>query len=342
MKKQVVKIILLIFVIVLLIVGYFGVTMYQEYVSTGSGTEETVVIEIEKGENTRSIASKLKENDLIDYEIVFYLKAKNTGAANKLRYGTFTFHKESGLAEILEVLTKGGAIKESEMFTIPEGYTIEQIAKKIEKDGFCTEAAFLEAVQKDYDYWFLKDIPEHEAIPYRLQGFIYPETYAITDDMTAEEIVNVMLKQFEKEFTEELRQQMQQQGKSVFEVVIEASIIERETKLDSEKAMVAGVIKNRLAIDMKLQMCPTVLYPQTNGLYDKDTVTYDDLEIDSLYNTYMYKGLPVGPIANPSISSIEAALNPVEHKFYYYHTDKNKNDGSHIFTETYEEHVNTQ
>ena len=342
MKKQVVKILLLVFVIAIVIAGYFGVTMYQEYVSTGSGTEETVVIEIKKGETTRSIASKLKANDLIDYEIVFYLKAKTSGAASKLRYGTFTFHKECGLEEIIEVLTKGGALKESDMFTIPEGYTIEQIARDLEEQGFCTEAAFLEAVQKDYDYWFLKDIPEHEAIRYKLQGFLYPETYAITKDMTAEEIVHVMLKQFDKEFTEELRNQMQQQGKTIFEVVIAASIIERETKLDSEKAMVAGVIKNRLAIDMKLQMCPTVLYPQTNGLYDKSDVTYDDLKLDSLYNTYMYKGLPVGPIANPSILSIEAALNPVEHKFYFYHTDKNKNDGSHIFTETYEEHVNTQ
>ena len=342
MKKRIAIILLVILAVVLLVAGYFGITMYQEYTSTGSGTDETVTIEIEQGESTWDIAAKLKENDLIDYEAVFYLKVRESGVAGKLRYGTFTFHKESGLAEILEVLTTGGAQKDSVMFTIPEGYTIELIAKKLEKEGICTEAEFLEAVQKDYDYWFLEDIPEDEAIRYKLQGFLYPETYAITEDMTAEDIVNVMLKQFDKEFTDDLRKQMKEQNKTIFEVVIEASMIERETMIDSEKAMVAGVIKNRLEIDMKLQIDPTALYPLTNGLYDKTRVTYDDIAIDSPYNTYVYKGLPVGPIANPSILSLEAALNPVEHEYYYYHTDKEKNDGSHIFSKTYEEHVNTQ
>lgn len=342
MKKTVVKILLTILLVIVLIAGYFGITMYQEYTSTGSGTEESVVIEIEQGETTRDIATKLKKSGLIDYEIVFYLKVKSLDVAGNLRYGTYTIQKESGLAEIIETLTSGGALKESTMFTIPEGYTIELIARKLEKEGFCTEQEFLEAVQKDYDYWFLQDIPEHEEIPYKLQGFLYPETYAIEDSMTAEDIVHVMLKQFDKELTDELRNQMKKQGKSVYEVVVEASVIERETKLDFEKAMVAGVIKNRTEKGMKLEIDATALYPLTNGLYNKTRVFFVDLEIDSRYNTYMYEGLPVGPICNPSILSLEAALNPVEHNFLYYHTDKVKNDGSHIFTETYEEHVNTQ
>ena len=342
MKKSGLKIFLLVVVLgVGLVVGNLGFSMYSEYTSTGSGTEETVVVEIEQGETTKDIAAKLKESGLIDYEIVFYLKVKSLDVASKLRYGTYTIHKESGLVEIIDSLISGGAMKESEMFTIPEGYTIELIAKKLEKEGFCTEADFLEAVQKDYDYWFLKDIPENDAIPYKLQGFLYPETYAIEEGMSAEDIVNIMLRQFDKEFTDDLRNQLQKQGKSVFEVVIEASIIERETKLDSEKAMVAGVIKNRMEIGMKLEIDATTLYPLTNGLYNKNRVFYVDLEIDSPYNTYMYEGLPVGPIANPSILSIEAALNPKDHTYFYYHTDKEKNDGSHIFTETYEEHVNT-
>ena len=341
MKKTVVKILLGILLVIVLIAGYFGVTMYQEYTSTGSGTEETVVIEIEKGETTKDIATKLKESGLIDYEIVFYLKVKSLDVASKLRYGTYTIPKESGLAEIIESLTTDGAKKESAMFTIPEGYTIELMAKKLEKEGFCTEAEFLAAVQKDYDYWFLKDIPENDAIPYKLQGFLYPETYAIEEGMNAEDIVNMMLRQFDKEFTDELRNQMQKQGKTIFQIVTEASIIERETKLDSEKAMVAGVIKNRVEAGMKLEIDATTLYPLTNGLYNKNRVLYVDLEIDSPYNTYMYEGLPVGPIASPSILSIEAALNPIDHSYLYYHTDNEKNDGSHIFSETYEEHVNT-
>lgn len=346
MKKKkggiIVKIILAIFLIVLLVVAGLGISMYTEYQSTGAGTDETVTIEVAQGEGIWSIAEKLKEEDLIDYEVVFYLKARNTDAGSKIRYGTFTFRKECGLQEIMDVLTTGGAQKASVMFTVPEGYTIELIAQKLEAEGICTEAEFLEAVQKDYDYWFLENIPEDEAIRYKLQGFLYPETYAITEDMTAEDIVVVMLNQFDKMFTDELRAQMEDQGKTIFEVVTEASVIERETAVDSERNMIAGVIENRLEIGMKLQIDPTALYALTNGLYDKTSVTYDDIAIDSPYNTYVYTGLPVGPISCPSILSVEAALNPVDHEYLFYHTDNEKNDGSHIFTKTYEEHLNTQ
>ena len=105
--------------------------------------------------------------------------------------------------------------------------------------------------------------------------------------------------------------------------------------------MVAGVINNRLAEGMPLQIDPTVLYPLTDGLYDKETMYYDDLELDSPYNTYKYPGLPVGPICNPGIASIDAVLNPAQHNYLYYHVE-NEETGEHIFTETYEEHLNTQ
>lgn len=337
-----IKIILCILGVIIIIAGYFSISMYMEYQSKGEGTEETISIEIVQGEGTWDIAAKLKEKDLIHYEVVFYLKARNMGVANKLRYGEFTFQKDSGLENIIEVLTTGGAQKDAVMFTVPEGYTIELIAEKLEKEGVCTKSDFLAAVNKEYAYWFLEDIPESGDIRYRLQGFLYPETYAIHEDMTAEDIVKVMLNQFDKLFTEEMRKKMDSLGKNVFEVVIEASIIERETGIEEEKPIIAGVIKNRLEIAMKLQMCPTVLYPITDGLYGKNTVTYDDIAVDSPYNTYKYEGLPVGPICCPSISSIEAVLNPDENSYFFYHANSEKNDGSHIFTETYEEHIKTQ
>lgn len=264
------------------------------------------------------------------------------GASTKLHFGTFSIRKDSGMQTIIEDLMSGGAKKEEQMFTVPEGYTIEQIAKKLEKEGICTESEFLLAVEKDYDYWFLKEIPEDAEVIYKLQGFLYPETYAISEEMTAEDIVTVMLEQFNRKFTVDMQNKMKAIGKTVFEVVIEASIIERETKIDSERATVAGVIKNRLEKGMRLQIDPTFLYPLTNGLYDITKSTYEHTEYDSPYNTYRITGLPVGPICNPRLSSLEAALNPEEHEFLYYHTDTNKNDGSHIFTKTYKEHLNTQ
>lgn len=316
--------------------------MFMEYQSDEQGTGELVRVEIESGEGVWDIAAKLKEQDLIKYKIVFYLKARNMGAASKLRYGEFELQKGAGLAVLIEDLIHGGAQKENVMFTVPEGYTIELIAKKLEAEGICSEGEFLQAVNRVYDYWFLEAIPINADVKYRLQGFLYPETYAISDDMTAEDIVVVMLDEFDKKFTSEMRAKAESMGKTVYEVVIEASIIERETMIDSERVMVAGVIKNRLKKGMLLQMCPTALYPVTNGVYDKVTVTYEDTQVDSPYNTYRYKGLPAGPIASPGILSLEAALEPEEHSYLYYHTDSKKNDGSHIFTKTYQEHTNTQ
>lgn len=325
-----------------IILGIVGITMFAEYNSSSEGTGEQIIIEIEQGEGTWDIASKLKKEGLITYRIVFILKARTMGAASKLRYGTFALREGSGLKQVINDLTQGGAQKEQTMFTVPEGYTIELIAKKLEEESLCSEQDFLQAVQQDYDYWFLESIPENVEVKYRLQGFLYPETYAISEDMTAEDIVKIMLNQFDKMFTSEMRERANTIGKSVYEVVVEASIIERETMKNEEKATVAGVIENRLKKGMRLQMCPTVLYPITNGIYDKTTVTYEDTEIDSLYNTYQNKGLPVGPIASPDATSMKATLYPEDHSYLYYHTDPNKNDGSHVFTKTYQEHKNTQ
>lgn len=341
-KSSIINIVLCILGVLFLVIGFVVGSIFIEYNSTGEGIKETVTIDIEQGSGSWDIADKLKEEGLIKYRIAFYLKARSMGASAKLRYGTFTLHRDAGLQTIIEDLTSGGAQKEEQMFTVPEGYTIELIAKKLEKEGICSESEFLKAVEGDYDYWFLDSIPEDADVTYYLQGFLFPETYAISDEMTAEDIVKVMLDQFDKKFTENMKSKMDALGKTVFEVVIEASIIERETMIDSERVTVAGVIKNRIKKGMRLEMCPTALYPLTEGIYDKTTVTYEDTRVDSPYNTYINKGLPVGPIASPGLLSLEAALNPEEHEYLYYHTDPKKNDGSHIFTKTYNEHLDTQ
>lgn len=341
-KSKKTNIILIVLAVIFLVVGFLGGSMLIEYNSSGEGTDETVTIEIKQGESSWEIAEKLKAEGLITYKTVFYLKARSMGATAKLRYGTFVLHKGAGLETLINDLTSGGALKEETMFTVPEGYSIEQIALKLEKEGICSEQEFLQAVELDYGWWFLEDIPENADVKYKLQGFLFPETYAISEEMTAEDIVTVMLEQFNETFTEEMQEKAKELGKSVYDVVIEASIIERETMVDEEREMVAGVIKNRLEIGKRLEMCPTVLYPLTDGIYDKTTVSYEDTQLNSPYNTYRNKGLPPGPIANPGLLSLKAALNPADHQFLYYHTDAKKNDGSHIFTETYQEHTNTQ
>lgn len=331
--------------LLLLIFAFAALWLFQVFLEFHSEKEkegESVTIEIQKGDGISEIGSILKKEGLIDHKLAFYLKVKSMGASSKLKYGSFTLSKGSSLKTLIEGLTKGGAQKEGIWFTVPEGYTIEKIAVKLEKEGICKEKDFLDAVSKEYDYWFLESIPKDIQVKYRLQGFLFPDTYEIGENTIAEDIVRTMLDQFGAQYTKEMDEQAKNLGKTTFEIVTEASIIERETEVEEERPVIAGVIENRLKADMALQMCPTVLYPLTDGMYDVTQVTYEDTKIQSPYNTYQNKGLPAGPIANPGLPCLKAALNPAEHDYFFYHTDETKNDGSHIFTKTFEEHVKTQ
>ena len=341
-RNPVLTIIIVFLLAILLGIGIFVGSIYVAYTSEGKTGGEEVTFEIKQGEGLKVIAENLKEQGLIKNKIAFILKAKDMGVASSLRYGTFVLNEGAGIETLINQLTSGGAQKATKSFTIPEGYSIEKIAVKLEEDGICSAEEFLAAVEQDYDYDFLESIPENEDIKYRLQGFLYPDTYSIYEDATAEDIVRMMLEQFGKKFNDEMRAKVAALGKSIFEVVTEASIVEREAQLAEERPIIAGVLMNRLEIDMPLQMCPTVLYPLTDGMYDVSTVTYADTEIDSPYNTYQNPGLPVGPICNPGIACLEAVLDPAEHEYLFYHTDETKNDGSHIFTKTYNEHTQTQ
>lgn len=323
-------------------VGIFAGSIFLAYTSEGVAGGKEVNFEIKQGEGLNTIAENLKEQGIIKNKIAFVLKAKNMGVASKLRYGTFVLSEGAGMETIIEQLLSGGAQKATKSFTIPEGYSIEKMAVKLEEDGICSAEEFLAAVEKEYDYDFLDSIPDNSDIKYRLQGFLYPDTYSIYEDATAEDVVRAMLEQFGKKFNAEMQAKVEQLGKTIFEVVTEASIVEREAQIHEERVIIAGVLMNRLEIDMPLQMCPTVLYPLTDGMYDVTTVTYADTEIDSPYNTYQNPGLPVGPICSPGIACLEAVLDPAEHEYLFYHTDETKKDGSHIFTKTYNEHTQTQ
>ena len=150
----------------------------------------------------------------------------------------------------------------------------------------------------------------------------------------------MMLNAFEAYYTDEMNSLAVQRGLNSFQVLTMASMIEREAKIDSERPIIASVLNNRIASDMLLQIDSTVLYPQSEGMYDIGDPTLEDLALKSPYNTYMYSGLPAGPICNPGLSCINAVLNPEETNYLYYHViDKEK--GEHVFTETYDEHTAT-
>ena len=302
------------------------------FVASSFGSGKDVTITVNQGQPLMSIAETLKENGVIMSKYLFVIKARLSGNTQNLKYGDFILNSDMSYDEIIQKLTTEGARKETVTITIPEGYSAEMIAVKCEEAGICTKDEFLDALSYDYDFEFINKIPKKD-VKYTLQGFLFPSTYEVYADSSAHDVIKVMLSEFEKQYPADYN--------NIYEVITKASLIERETKLDSERKTISGVINNRIKKDMLLQIDASVVYAITDGMYDVDVVYFKDLETKSKYNTYKYAGLPVGPICNPGIESIEAALSPESHPYLYYHTDEVKKDGSHIFTKTFEEHTST-
>mgnify|MGYP003495351711 CR=1 FL=1 len=345
MNKRI-RIIILIAIILVIIgmIANYAYKKYQIYLNEYEGTEFTkgtdVEVIIPEGSSVKAIATILKEKGLIQFEIAFVNRVKDSEYRGKLKYGTYTLNTGMNTGQMIEVIA-GGA-KPWKTITIPEGYSVEMIGAKLEEEGICTREEFLNALNiSDYDYDFLDTVPNNSELKYKLQGFLFPATYGIMEDDTPEDIVNEMLQKFDSEYTEEDQARADELGFSTFEVVTQGAIVEREAKIEEERPTIAGVINNRLDSGMKLEMCPTVLYVVTNGMYDLGLVSAEDTKVDSPYNTYMYEGLPVGPICNPGKASIEAILYPDTHNYFFYHV-YDETIGNHIFTETYEEHSETQ
>jgi len=340
MLKKIVLSTILITIILLSTIAILVVPIISEYTRTTSSDEEVVVV-IPQGASAREIASILKKNGVIDYEITFRLKLKNSPYRSRLSFGTFTLKKKMCLDDIVKELTVTQIDTTARIkLTIPEGFSAEKIAVLCEEKGLCSKEEFLKTlVDGEFDYGFIKDIPEKEGVKYKLQGYLFPCTYEFKNGTNTYEIIDTLLGEFEKRYNKV--KNMLPEGMTMHEAIIRASLIEREAKLPSERVIISGVIQNRLDIDMKLQLDACSAYVVSDGLYNVSEGLAEAHKIDSPYNTYMYKGLPVGAICNPGIECIKAAMNPTAHNYLYYHTDTEKNDGSHIFSETYEEHKKT-
>lgn len=347
-KKGIVILIVIGVVIALVAIAGFKLkSMYDDFMDEYKGTEtvqgEDVTVTIPKGASAKSVAKILHEAGLIDYEYAFVKRIKESDYRGKLQPGIYTLNTGMNTMEMIEILCYVEPVKTVVgTITIPEGFSIEQIAARCEEQGICTAEEFLEEVESgNHQPPFDAGDKDTSGIKYALQGFLFPATYDIYEDTTAASLIDAMLVKFSSVYTDEFRGKAVELGYSDYEVMIMASIVEREAKIEEERPVIAGVIYNRLEIDMPLQMCPTVLYPLTDGMYDVTEVLYDDLEIESPYNTYKYNGLPVGPICNPGEASIRAVLYPDDNNYLYYHTS-DAGDGSHIFSETYEDHLDTQ
>ncbi len=329
-KKRIVK--RVVAIVILLAVCVAGFYCYD--ILSGVKPDGTsVVIEIKEGSSAAEIADTLKDNGLIKSSYLFLYDLKKSEYANSLRFGVYEIETGASHEDIIVQLSKGGELKNGVTVTIPEGYSVERIKSLLIEKGLTTDEEFEAAMFASYDYDFLTAIPSDISVKYPLQGFLFPTTYTFSTDMTTDEIVKMMLTEFGKQLNS-----ADISYDNLYENIIVASLIEREAKIASERATISGVIKNRINIAMPLQIDASVVYVITDGLYNVDKVLYSDLEIDSPYNTYKCPALPIGPICSPGIESIKAAIKPEEHDYYYYRTDNEKADGSHIFTKTLNEH----
>lgn len=290
---------------------------------TGVDIRQTVTAEIPKGAGTSMSAEILGAAGAVKYTAI--LKAAIRGITvqpGKIDIKPGMSYKEIGA--LLADPNRAGI-----RVVIPEGYELRQIVDEFVKAGIDREEMTAAVNSVDYKYDFVKEIPEREN---RLEGYLYPDTYYISETTTAREAVDMMLAQFDKVYDKALRAQAKGRGMTTDEVVTMASVIEREAVGD-ERGQIAGVFYNRIEKGMKLQSCATVQYILKER---KAQLSLEDTRIQSPYNTYINSGLPIGPIASPGRDCIGAALYPEETTALYFVLGK---DGQHVFSDTYEQHL---
>lgn len=283
---------------------------------------------------------------LISSTAAFKVYVDFVGKANSLKAGTYVFSKNMSVKQIVEELCEGNAPKATVTFTVPEGYTIVGIGKVlIEKGLISNEADLLEAARTGSaftNFAFINDVAAMSSVgsrAYVLEGYLFPDTYEVYADASVETILIKMLNRFNEVFTDEYLTRAQQLNMTMDQVLTLASLIEREAQAPGDFAKVSAVFHNRLSQNMPLQSCASLSYVLGVTKY---VFNEDERATDSLYNTYKYNGLPVGPVCNPGKAAIEAALYPNEEYLaggYLYFCNQNPAETSElVFAKTYEEH----
>ncbi|MBI2637334.1 MAG: endolytic transglycosylase MltG, partial [Candidatus Sungbacteria bacterium] len=292
--------------------GYFFVYLFSPHASFAGQK----AFEVAKGDGSRAIGEKLKQENFIRSKWAFVIYVSLLGAASDLKPGVFVFDDSATIPDIAQRLSQGGA--KERVLTIPEGWNLYDIGNYLEKNNIVSRAEFLAiATGKNEPAWkglalkfpFLR---EAYSGPRSLEGYLFPDTYRVFAGSPAEDIIKRMLENFEKKITPDMYREAASRHTTLFEIVTMASLIEKEAKADKDRAFISGILWKRLSIGMGLQVDATVNYAK-QALFNAPPTTRistEETKIDSPYNTYAYRGLPRGPIANPGLSAIHAALFP--------------------------------
>jgi UPF0755 protein len=309
-------------IVVVIILGCIGML----YIYLNSPIEEidsVLHFPIKKGDSVYAVAHGLKKTGIIrsDRFFIFLLRLSNN--AKDVKSGVYNLNFGMKNTDILRMITEG--VVATEKFTIPEGLNIKQVAELLESRNIVDAEDFLEACHSE-------DMLEKYKIPFdSAEGFIFPDTYIIAQDLSAEQIVEITIQRFFSALSEIPYRDYTKED--LRKIVIIASLVEKEAKIDEERPVIAAVFYNRLQNGKRLEACSTIQYILGKP---KDRLLYKDLKIKSPYNTYLHNGLPPGPIANPGLESLRAAVQPSEVDYLFF---VSKRDGSHYFSTTYSEHL---
>jgi len=300
----------------LVLIAWSGWFWWQFGISSVDPTDTTpVIVTVARGEGAKEIAADLEAKKLIHSKTSFYILIKLLGIETSLQAGDFRLNTSMDARTIATTLTHG--IQDAWVTTL-EGWRMEEIATEMAKD---------------------LTIPEKEFLSFAREGYMFPDTYLIPRDATASAIVEMLLENFNKKITNAMREDAKKTGLSFEQTIILASLVEREGNSDADRPVIAGVLLNRMKLDMPLQVDATLQYALGYQPFEKSwwkkELTDEDKKIASLYNTYIHPGLPPGPIANPGLASIKAAIYPTATDYLYYIHDRT---AAVHFSRTVDEH----
>ena len=307
------------------VAAYFGVARIHE--SYKGYDEPDVFVEVPAGAGPAVIGQRLVGAGVIRDLTTFRGAMWLSGQARDLKAGEYRFDRSLSAMEVIDKIARGDVYRR--LVTFREGLMISEMARAYEAGGHGSAADFERAAA---DTTAIRDLDPHAT---DLEGYLFPETYTLRRDTPAAALVAQMVDLFTKALTPALREAVRAQGLTVREAVTVASLVEKETAVPDERPVVAAVYLNRRRTGMPMQADPTVIYAlQRAGRYTGN-IRRDDLQFDSPYNTYRYPGLPPGPIAAPGKASLEAVASPAQVDYLYF---VSKNDGSHVFARTLDEH----
>lgn len=322
------KIAIVTFMITLLIISF---AFFYGTLNHPLKGDRDVTITIESGDSFYSLLNELHRNDVIKSPLIIKTYVKFTNAIVDVEPGQYKLHNNMSIKDIVNALKDGDSI-DSVYFTIPEGFNIDEIANKLQTEGICKSYEFIESV---VSYPLPSYIKENNIKKYNLEGFLFPDTYQFSKTSDPTELIAKMLERFEEVWANALEEaKVTIKDEDVNKIITIASMIEKEARVNEERDKISSVIYNRINKGMQLQIDATVIYALEEHV---DTVLFKHLEIDSPYNTYKIDGLPVGPISNPGLPSIIAALKPANTDYLFYVL---QNDGSHYFTNDDEDFKN--